>query len=289
MVLTLPFPRPSCICSAKLIIVLTVESLLRRRKQTSWDRNRRGKIKLHLSDLSCVFEDWSVGSACHRSVLGAHYQGTTLTRVLKGETKIHDAVTPALFLLLASSTWKIMLLDLFTNGSGFAEMFEEHNLAWANYPSQILVFMAQVLFIPEVFLQWDALVRVGEVFWGALVGSPFCPVTSSHRGLSSVSNVKDFWKFNIFGSWPNSLFSWAPCWRLRALLSVHALGQSPQSELLACRRPWQGSTYSSSELVLSVRDLRGNQVMRRLTWSETSSSVGTSSYPNSLRWQLCKA
>lgn len=75
--------------------------------------------------------------------------------MLKWETKIHDAVTPALVLLSASSIWMIMLLNLFANGPGFAEMSEERNLclAWANFPPQIVVFMAQVLFIPEVFLQ----------------------------------------------------------------------------------------------------------------------------------------
>lgn len=48
-----------------------------------------------------------------------------------------------------------MLLSLFSIGLGFAEMFEERNLclAWTNFLSQSLVFMAQVLFVPEVFLQ----------------------------------------------------------------------------------------------------------------------------------------
>lgn len=149
-------------------------------KQTSWDLKRRGKIKtkLYLSDLSCVFENWPAGSACHRWVLGARYQRTALSRMVKRETKIQDAVTSAFVLLLTSSIRVIMLLNLFNNGPGFAEMFEEHNLclAWANFPSQVLVFMAQVLFITEVFLQWeDALVRTGEVFWGALVGKPILP------------------------------------------------------------------------------------------------------------------
>lgn len=96
-----------------------------------------------------------MGSACHRAMLGAHYQGTTLTGMVKWETKIHDAGTPALVLLLASSAWIIMLLSLFSIGPGFAEMFEEHNLclAWTNFLSQSSVFMAQVLFVPEVVLQ----------------------------------------------------------------------------------------------------------------------------------------
>ena len=129
----------------------------------------RGKIKTKLYLADCVFEKWPVGSACHRLVLDAGYQGTMLTRMVKWETKIHNAVAPALALLLASSIWIIMLLSLSSNGPGFDEMFEEHNLflAWINFPSQILAFMAQVLFISEILLQWeDAFERTEEFFWG---------------------------------------------------------------------------------------------------------------------------
>lgn len=45
-------------------------------------------------------ENWPVGSACHRGMLGAHNQGTTLAGMVKWETKIQDAETPALVLLL---------------------------------------------------------------------------------------------------------------------------------------------------------------------------------------------
>lgn len=75
-----------------------------------------------------------------------------------------------------------MLLSLFNNGPAFAGMFKEHNLcvARANFLSQILMFMSQVLFIPEVFSPVRRYsIRTGEVFWGALVGKPILP--SDHQ------------------------------------------------------------------------------------------------------------
>lgn len=75
--------------------------------------------------------------------------------MVKWEIKIHDAVTPALVLLFASSLWIIMLLNLLIMVRALLRLLKEHNLcqAWANFPSQILMFVAQILFIPEVFLQ----------------------------------------------------------------------------------------------------------------------------------------
>lgn len=71
-----------------------------------------------------------------------------------------------------------MMLRLFNNGPAFAGMFKEHNLfvARANFLSQILMFMSQFLFIPEVFSPVRRYsIRTGEVFWGALVGKPILP------------------------------------------------------------------------------------------------------------------
>lgn len=45
------------------------------------------KTKFHLSELSCVFERWPVGSAGHRWVVGAHFQGTAWLVWLSGKPR----------------------------------------------------------------------------------------------------------------------------------------------------------------------------------------------------------
>lgn len=107
------------------------------------------KTKFHLSELSCVFE--VACGKCWPQMSGrSSFPRDCLTRVVKWETKIHNAVTPAFVLLLAPSIWMTLLPNLFKNNPGFAELFEECNLCPAgdNFPSPILEFMAQVLFIP---------------------------------------------------------------------------------------------------------------------------------------------
>lgn len=103
-------------------------------------------------------------------MLGPRYQKAKLTCVVKWETKVRIAATPSLVLLLVSSVCISSLTGinmLLNNGPGFAEVFNEHNfcVTLPDFLSQILVFMAQVLFISEVFSPVRRCsIKTGEVF-----------------------------------------------------------------------------------------------------------------------------
>jgi len=89
-------------------------------------------------------------------------------------------MTPAIILLLTSSYWISclkginMLLNLFSSGPGFADvvMSKEHSLCMVevNFPSQIVMFMVWLFFMPMVLSP----VRT-QCFWGAFVGKHMLP------------------------------------------------------------------------------------------------------------------
>lgn len=75
---------------------------------------------------------------------------------------------------------------LLNDGLAFAEVFKERNccVTLADFLSPILVFMAQVVFTPEVFSPVrPCFIKTGEVFRGALIGKPVLPHDQRSQGF----------------------------------------------------------------------------------------------------------